>query len=113
MNPWLVFVVLTLAVYRLTVLVVDDRVMRPIIDPIQEWSERRWLDSHPDGDRNSDQWQSPLAFFFSCSWCTSAWVAGITVCVVDAWFEPIALPVLVALAASGVTGFLSSVVEHD
>lgn len=112
-SAWLTVVLICVATYRLTVLVVEDRIGRPIVDPIQEWSERRWLDKHPDGDRNSDQWQSPLAFFFSCPWCCSIWIAGIVVCVVDVWFEPVALPVLVALAASGVTGFLSSVVDHD
>lgn len=110
-SPWLVVVLVCLSTYRLTILVVEDRITRPIVDPIQEWSEKRWLDRHPDGDRNSAQWQSQVGWLLSCPWCSGLWIAGILTCVVDLWFEPVALPVLVALTASGVTGFLATVSE--
>lgn len=113
MNPWLLVVLIWLATYRLTVLVTDDKITRPIVDPVQEWFERRWLAKHPDGDRNSDQWQSYPSFAFGCPWCMSVYIGAAVTVIVDVWFEPVPLPALVAIAASAVTGFLSSVVEHD
>lgn len=111
MNPWLVVVLIALTTYRLTRLIVDDRISKPVVDRVQEWAERRWIAKRPDSDTNSDQWQSSVAYLFSCPWCVSVYVAGAVTVVVDAWFEPVALPVLVAVVASGVTGLLATA-EH-
>lgn len=102
---------ISLATYRLTRLVVDDRISRPAVDRVQEWAERRWMAKRPDADPNTDEWQSSLGYLFSCPWCVSIYVAGATTAAVDAWFTPVALPVLVAVAASGVTGLMSTA-EH-
>lgn len=110
-TPWLAVVLVCLATYRLTILVTEDKITRPLIDPIQEWAERRWLAKHPNGDRNSDQWQSQVGWLLSCPWCSGLWIAGIVTCVVDVWFAPLPMPVLVALAASGVTGFLATMAD--
>lgn len=113
MNPWLLVVLIWLATYRLTVLVTDDKITRPIVDPVQEWFEKRWLAKHLDGDRNSSEWQSQWAWLLGCPWCCSVYIGAAVTVIADVWFEPVPLPALVAISASGVTGFLSSVVDHD
>lgn len=59
----LVFVVLALASYRLTRLLVIDTIFEPMRDAI--WS--RFAPSHPVG------------YLFTCMWCMSIWVSSLLV----------------------------------
>lgn len=109
MNPWLVVALIVLTTYRITRFLIDDRLAQPVVSRVQEWAEGRYLTKH---DANATpEYQSQIGYLFSCPWCVSIYVAGAVTCVVDVWFEPVALPVLVALVASGVTGLLATA-EH-
>lgn len=109
MSPWLVVALIVLATYRITRFIVDDKLAQPVVSRVQEWAEGRYL-AKRDATA-TDEYQSHIGYLFSCPWCVSIYVAGVTVAIVDAWFEPVALPVLVALMASGVTGLLATA-EH-
>lgn len=115
-GDWLTCVLLILATYRITKLIVDDRIARPLRDPLQNAAERRWQRKHPDHPpekgcgEDGDEWCSSIAYLLSCPWCMSIWVAGALVSITDVFIVGVPLPVLTALAASGVTGFLSG---HD
>jgi hypothetical protein len=83
------FVVVVLAVYRLTRLVTADRIM----DWFRAWVEAR------------SGW---AAYLVTCDWCLSIWVAPPVVWVGMVWGELLAVRVVFgALAASALTGLLS------
>lgn len=98
-DPTPLQVVLTvLAVYRLTLLLVADRLLqRP----------RRWLYERSRG-------AGRLAYFVTCPWCVSVWVGalGALACLRwgDGWGWWLAA---LTLACSAVTGFLASFASPD
>jgi hypothetical protein len=78
------------AVHRLTRLAVSDKITEPLRDRVAPDEESR------------------LAYFVTCPWCVSIWVAaGWALLAVTA--PSVAAPVGAALAWSSVTGLLSSV----
>jgi hypothetical protein len=79
-----------LAVFRLTRVVVEDTIADPIRDRIVE--------AAPEGR---------LAYFVTCPWCVSVWVAA-GWAVLAAASPAVAAPVGAALAWSAVSGLLSS-----
>jgi hypothetical protein len=79
-----------LAVYRLTRLVVDDKIAEPIRDRIVEAAPEGWL-----------------ANLVTCPWCVSVW-AGFAWAGLTAAAPAVAAPVGAALAWSAVAGLLSS-----
>lgn len=84
--------------HRLTRLAVEDEITRPI----REWVTRR---SGPPGD---DEEPTGLAYFVTCPWCVSIWLAaGWAVLTVAA--PPAALSAGTVLAWSSVAGLISSV----
>lgn len=114
MRDLLVVLLTLFAVHRLTYLVIADRIAREPRERLQNWFERRWTEKPRDPEerrqrrdtvRNSTEWQSAEAYFFSCPWCASIWVGGLTVILV-AFTIGIVAPVLVWLAASSITGLL-------
>jgi hypothetical protein len=78
-----------LAVFRLTRLLVEDKIAEPIRDRLAANAEGR------------------LAYFVTCPWCVSMWVAGGWAAVTVA-APAVAAPVGAALAWSAVSGLLSS-----
>lgn len=87
----LTVVLVALATYRVTRLVTADR----ITEPVRAWAERR-------GAR--------VGYLATCDWCLSVWVAPAPAAVAVALpGNRVVLGVLVALAASAVTGLLSIV----
>ena len=132
----LLVVLLFLAVYRGTRLIVTDKL--PVIDIpreafVQRWgayAEATWI---PDERRYSwpvrafryvfaAQWPSingfsrtnlvmkSLAYLWECPWCTSVWV-GAAVVYATAQYVDLPYPWLVWGAASAVTGLLVNVEE--
>ncbi len=101
--------VFSVATYRVTRLVIEDKIFQPLVAPIQGWAEDRhdkrlvanartrlineMLANDPDSIDNpefiaqldslrvseSDEWRSFLAYLFSCPWCMSLWVASLGV----------------------------------
>jgi hypothetical protein len=78
-----------LAVYRLTRLLVEDEVTRPVRERLAENAEGR------------------LAYFVTCPWCVSVWVGAAWVGFTAA-APAVAAPVGAAFAWSAVAGLLSS-----
>lgn len=56
-----------LAARRLTQLITEDEITKPLREAILQWGER-----HKEGS-----WQDRLAYLVSCPACTSVWAAGV------------------------------------
>jgi uncharacterized protein DUF1360 len=83
-------VVAALAVARITRLLVDDQ----LTISYRQWVNRKWGDS---------SWQSYLAH---CPWCTSIWIALLTMPPAVIWPNKWVIAGLAVPAASMVTGLL-------
>lgn len=55
-----------LAAKRLTQLVVEDEITRPLREPVLQWGEK-----HEEGT-----WQDRIAYLVSCPACSSVWAAA-------------------------------------
>jgi hypothetical protein len=73
-DPWL-FVLATLAAYRVTRLVTTDKIAEPVTEHVRWWFERRWMRVHGSG--SDAEWNSRLAYMLSCPWCLGFWVSGV------------------------------------
>lgn len=94
--PFLIALLVVLATYRITRLLVADAF--PPIAHLRAWPSRRFGDD------------SSWAYLAECPWCASMYVAPLVVLAVDLFATtPVVLPVLLALAASAITGALSEV----
>ena len=92
----LVVVLICVATYRLTRLLVVDA-FRPLA-ALRDRIERRYGT------------ESSVTYLANCPWCVGLWMAAGTVAVVDlATDQPVVLPVLVALTASAVTGLVAAI----
>lgn len=99
LNP-LVVLVAFLAHYRLTILVVADK----ITEPPREWLIKRLQDR----DHFS------LAWLLGCQWCAGLWLAVPVAWSAIAWSNGWGWQLAaLTLAASGVTGFLASYASPD
>lgn len=104
---WLLVILTCLTVYRLTRLLVSDKITEPIRNRIIYVAYKR---AYP-APIVPAEWQSKrepmLAYFSTCPWCTSVWLGGLVVLVV--WLcTGVPYPLLLWPATSAVTGFLSS-----
>lgn len=79
-----------LAARRLTQLITEDEITKPLREPILQWGER-----HPTGS-----WQDRLAYLVSCPACTSVWAAG---AILIASRTPYARSLVTVLAVSQAT----------
>lgn len=107
MSLALLVLLLGLATYRATVLIVADKIAQPIVEPIQEFFEKRWEAKHPDTEPG-EQYQSWVGYLLGCPHCVSVWISGIFTVITDLWFEPLPLPVLVFGAAAAIASFLAT-----
>lgn len=81
MHDAVLFAVLALACYRITRLVTTDKITEPIFEPLRQrlelaWQRKHYPDYVPDAIRDSETWNSKLAFMLSCPWCLGFWVSG-------------------------------------
>lgn len=93
---WLAVVVFSLAVARVTGLIVQDTITEPIRDRLSVW-----LDDRPK------TLGSFLAALLECPWCVSVWVSAVAVPLI--WLygqQPVMLVPAMALAFSQVTGMI-------
>lgn len=94
------FIVLVLAVHRVTHLVVEDQI--PFIRKPREWIVRR----KPDGS---------LAYLVNCFWCSSVWVAagavGLAYAFTPAGWHGVPAPFVIGAALSSAAVFLETVIE--
>lgn len=128
---WLDLVIVALAASRLTRLIVHDS----ITEPMRVWMWRRWPsrdtefgDSEVNTDGKDtlgnpigqlrtgvDVFRTKTAWFatrprfvgnlISCHWCSGIWVACAVWAV--AWFYPVTVPLLAALAVAELIGLLN------
>lgn len=92
--PWLQLVIYSLAVARLTGLIVADS----ITDPVRDWIKIR-LDDRPATLGAS------IATLIECPWCAGMWIALVAAPLVWFWGgSPVMLIPAIALAFSQVTG---------
>lgn len=109
LPDWLLILLTVLVTFRLTVLVTRDRITRVPRERLQGWAESRW-ERRTGRTSDTDEWQSEIAYLLSCPWCVSIWVGGATVLAVGLTHD-LPAPILVWLAASGVTGLLAEVTD--
>jgi len=91
MFELLPLLILALAVYRLTRLIVEDR----LLEPAREWV---WKRRGPD---------TMVGYLLTCYWCTSIWVSA---AVVGLYLlvPPVMLVVCLVLALSAVAGLIDT-----
>lgn len=111
-DAWL-FILLALACYRVTRLVTTDKITEPLFEPLRQRLEIRWQRKHypeyvPDAVRNSETWNSKLAFLLSCPWCLGFWVSGAGTLLVSLAYG-LDYPILTWFALSTVVGFLGRI----
>jgi hypothetical protein len=90
-----------LAIARVTRLITTDHVFD---------TQRDWVLSHVMREgREEPAWRVLLAYLIFCPWCMSMYVAAPVACAYAVWGETMPyMTVVLALAASHVTGFLAS-----
>lgn len=105
--PYLVIITIAAVTYRVTRLIIADRITEGMRGKVQAFFEGRWSKKHDYED--PDEWRSSVAYALSCAWCTSIWVAT-AVCLVIWAVTPGLYPVWFLIAcvptASAVTGLL-------
>src|SRR5688572_26212138 len=113
-EAWM-FVLGTLAAYRLTRLVTTDKITEPIFDKIRQRLEIRWIRRHAENDEDrarlfsqTEYFNSKLAFLLSCAWCLGFWVSGVVTVILSMAYG-LHYPILTWLAMSTVVGFLGNI----
>ena len=97
----MIIVLTVLAIARVTRLITTDMIFE---------GSRNWLLTRiiPVGKEESE-WRSKLAYLVLCPWCMSIYVGAVAACAYAVWGETMPyMTVVLALAASHVTGFLAS-----
>lgn len=113
MSDLLVFVLLALASYRVTRLVTTDKITEPVFEPLRQRLEDRWQRKHypeyvPNAIRESETWNSKIAYLLSCAWCLGFWVSGAATLIVSLTYG-LDYPVLTWLASSTVVGLIGRI----
>lgn len=118
MPTWLLYLLIALAVHRLTRIVTRDKF--PLI-AVPRYHVTNWFDpsdeyravyrvKHPDREGPKSHWGifgSSLAYLLECDWCVSVWVSGGLVTGLT-YFTSVPMPTLIWLAASTVTGLIAT-----
>ncbi|MBB5174859.1 DUF1360 domain-containing protein [Texcoconibacillus texcoconensis] len=107
------FMILVLATFRLTHLLVYDKITEWLRDPFQEMKEEQLEDgtfvSYPEPKGTGlRRWIGEL---LSCHWCTGVWVS---VAVYSAYhlFPHIAFPVWTVFAIAGVAAIVQTIILY-
>jgi len=123
MPTWLLYLLIALAVHRLTRLVTRDKF--PLIavpryyvtnwfDPSDEY--RTWHRAkHPDREGPRAHWGvlgQSLGYLLECDWCVSVWVSAGLVTGLT-YYTSVPMPFLIWLAASTVTGLIATYEPND
>lgn len=117
---WLHAVLVCLAVYRLTRLLVRDRITEKARLAVSRWACLRanpWAQTPEDrrllfNDIAANIRPLPLlAYYVTCPWCVGMWVSALVIGVDALAYANPPYPVLLWLAASAVTGLLAALEE--
>ncbi|MGW5951920.1 DUF1360 domain-containing protein [Bacillus mycoides] len=112
-TSWLLFFIFALAAFRLTRLIVYDKITaflrRPFIDELEI--------TEPDGSvsaftkvkgKGLRKWIGEL---LSCYWCTGVWVSAFLL-VLYKWIPIVAEPVLALLAIAGAAAIIETITGY-
>ncbi|QFT88430.1 Sporulation protein YjcA [Bacillus sp. THAF10] len=112
LESWFWFLMLGLASFRITRLIVFDKIAgfirKPFLEEREEQNEHGEIEEYiVIKGKGLRRWMGEL---LSCYWCTGVWVTtGLFLLIM---FYPMAgKPVLLIFAAAGVAGIIESVVE--
>lgn len=115
---WLIAVLTCLTVFRVTRLLVTDRITEKPRLALYRWaclrSSRSWVKTPEDralvlGNIASGASKTPLlAYYLTCPWCVSVWVGGAVVGVETLVLPHVPSPLLLWAASSAVTGLLAN-----
>lgn len=72
-DPSLFVLLSVLAVYRVTRLLIVDKILEVPREKVQNFFEDRWIRKHEIED--PDTWRSSIAYLLGCMWCASIWVS--------------------------------------
>lgn len=78
-EPW-VFVVLVLAVARVTRFVVFDSLMGSHLTSGTKWSQRLDLWAFKEDGTDNGWWRGKVGTLLVCPWCSSFWITLVCVC---------------------------------
>lgn len=114
MSDVFLLLVMALASYRLVRVVTLDKITEPVFEPLRQWLEIRWVrkQTKPGSDEEfdaieSDEWNSKLAYLFSCPWCLGFWVCGAVTVIVSLAYG-LDYPILTWLASSTIVGLIGA-----
>ncbi|MDQ6422900.1 DUF1360 domain-containing protein [Paenibacillus sp. LHD-117] len=108
---WLHFVILVLAAFRLTRLIVFDQITSFIRKPFMSIT----VEHKEDGsmveriELPASGIRSWIGYLLSCYWCSGIWVSLLVVALY--WLVPQSYPLLVALAVAGAAALIESKVS--
>lgn len=124
MEPWFVYLLITLVTYRVTRLVIKDTfppigVPRDHLinwwEPDDDWSARALRRNTPTEDFPVPHWGAvgrSLRYLFTCPWCMSPWV-GAVVTYVFTLYVSVPLPVVAVIVAAAGTGLIATKLDPD
>lgn len=107
----MIFVLMALATARLTRFITTD----VLFDPVRNWTLKRLINPIEVQEIVTDQGtlRAKLAYLIVCDWCASVYVGAAVSGAWMAWGETMwFMGLMAALAASYVTGFLSSITDR-
>lgn len=114
MNDLVLVVLLGLASYRVSRLVVEDQITEPLFGRVRDRLESLWIRRNtepgtPEELRavQSELYNSRLSYMLSCYWCLGFWVSG-AITVIVSLAHGLDYPVMSWLAASTMTGIIGS-----
>lgn len=107
------FILLSLASFRLTRLIVYDKITaflrKPFFDEIEEKNDKGETEIYIIPKKTGFKgWMGEL---LSCYWCTGIWSA-IVIVAVSFFFPYWSNPVIVVLAVAGLASFVETAVQH-
>lgn len=111
MRDALVVLLLPLAAYFISWVIVHSKIALPFVMRWQLFWERRWERRHPEGG-DTDEWQSRLAYLPSCIWCTGFWISGMVI-TATGFFISVPLWGLVWLYMAALIGIIDSLTHRD
>ncbi|MFD0772269.1 DUF1360 domain-containing protein [Bacillus sp. CGMCC 1.60114] len=112
-ESWLVFFIFSCAVFRLTRLLVYDKIASfiraPFVDEIQITEEDGTVSTYMKIK------EAGIRKFFgellSCYWCTGIWVSAILL-LCYAWIPKVAEPIILLSAVAGVAAIIETIVSR-
>ena len=110
-ESWLMFFIFSFAVFRLTHLLVYDKIMSfiraPFIEEIQITEEDGTVSTYMKIR------ETGIRKFFgellSCYWCTGIWVSALLLLCYE-WIPKVAEPIILLLAVAGVAAIIETIV---